>query len=242
MAKLRIMSTTNERLRQARIEAGFQTAKAAVDAFGWQEGAYRNHENGTQGRKVPLEAAKKYAAAFKVRLEWLLQGTGNKRASGNDFELQPVETGFIPVRGYTQAGQWNEFESFEDENHGDIEISRVRGPWSGLEQFAFLVKGNSMNADHIFDGDYVICVPYFEARPDIQHGDTAVIERVRNSAIERTVKEIEVEGRTVRFCPRSTSDRYKPISVKISRHMRDADDTEIRLVGLVIGTWRPRRL
>jgi len=48
------MATMGERLKQARVEAGFETAQAAADAFGWNAGAYRHHENGTRGFNADL--------------------------------------------------------------------------------------------------------------------------------------------------------------------------------------------
>lgn len=145
----------------------------------------------------------------------------------------------VPVVGFTQAGVWTEFESFEDDGFHGEQIPHVPGKWSKLQQYAFKVRGNSMDADRIFDGDFVVVVNYFEARSDIVDGDRVVIERVRNSATERTIKQIEIKGKEVHFCPRSSDSRYKPIIVKISHQMREADDTEVRLVGLVIGRWSP---
>lgn len=145
----------------------------------------------------------------------------------------------VPVVGFTQAGVWTEFESFEDDGFHGEQIPHVPGKWSKLQQYAFKVRGNSMDADRIFDGDFVVVVNYFDARSDIIDGDRVVIERVRNSATERTIKQVEVKGKEVHFCPRSTDSRHKPIIVKISHHMKEADDTEVRLVGLVIGRWSP---
>jgi hypothetical protein len=61
------------RLRLARQRAGFASAAAAAAEFGWPEGAYRHHENGTRGLKLPT--ARRYAKAFAVSLNWLLDGT-----------------------------------------------------------------------------------------------------------------------------------------------------------------------
>lgn len=151
----------------------------------------------------------------------------------------PHDTTNVPVVGFTQAGIWTEFESFEDDGFHGEQIPHVPGKWSKLQQFAFKVRGNSMDADRIFDGDFVVVVNYFDARSDIVDGDRVVIERVRNSATERTIKQIELKGNELHFCPRSTDSRYKPIIVKICKELKEADDTEVRLVGLVIGRWSP---
>ncbi len=59
-----------ERLRHARKEAGFKSASAAARANGWNEAAYRHHENGTRGYGIDQAIA--YGAAFSVSPSWLL--------------------------------------------------------------------------------------------------------------------------------------------------------------------------
>lgn len=78
------LSTPNERLRAARIAAGFNTARDAAKANGWVEPTYRGHESGP--RQVSRTAAIAYAKAFKVSLSWLL--TGREDEGGNvDVEV-----------------------------------------------------------------------------------------------------------------------------------------------------------
>ncbi|TNF19167.1 MAG: XRE family transcriptional regulator [Rhodobacteraceae bacterium] len=62
----------HERLRQARINAGFATVADAAKAFGWKYPTYAGHENGHRGMKT--HDVKKYADAFKVTEVWLLTG------------------------------------------------------------------------------------------------------------------------------------------------------------------------
>lgn len=60
------------RLRQARIQAGFKSARSAAIRFGWKPSTYASHENGQT--PVPHEAAIAYAKAFKTSHVWLLTG------------------------------------------------------------------------------------------------------------------------------------------------------------------------
>lgn len=143
---------------------------------------------------------------------------------------------FVKVIGVAQAGVWTEFEEFEDSEIHE-EISRISGKYPHLPQFAFKVRGNSMDLARIFDGDYVVAVPYFDARSDIADGDTVILERKRAGSIERTVKIAQVVGNEVHFCPKSSDPRFKPIVVKVKRDMREGDGTEVRLVGLVVGRY-----
>lgn len=67
----------NDRLRTARVQAGFRTASEATEKHGWKYPTYAGHENGLRGVKRP--DLLKYAAAFGVSPEWLL--TGRDRAA-----------------------------------------------------------------------------------------------------------------------------------------------------------------
>ena len=62
----------NARLKQARLEAGFSSATAAIETCGWNSSKYRAHENGQNSYKV--EDAKMYAKAYGVSSAWLLVG------------------------------------------------------------------------------------------------------------------------------------------------------------------------
>lgn len=70
----RHMSDPAERLRIARLRAGFETAKDAAEALGFPVSTYLGHENGSRG--YPAKKAEVYARKFKVREQWLLYGVG----------------------------------------------------------------------------------------------------------------------------------------------------------------------
>ncbi|MDO6485814.1 helix-turn-helix transcriptional regulator [Shimia thalassica] len=55
--------TIPNRLKEARIAAGFRSAREAADSFGWTGSTYAAHENGTRGIK-PSDI-EKYARAFR---------------------------------------------------------------------------------------------------------------------------------------------------------------------------------
>lgn len=63
-----------ERLRIARLRAGFETGKDAALAMGFPVSTYLAHENGSRG--YPAKKAATYARKFKVPEVWLLYGTG----------------------------------------------------------------------------------------------------------------------------------------------------------------------
>ena len=76
-----------QRLREARIAAGLETAAAAADTYGWNRNTYASNENGNA--TFSYRRAKEYAAAFGVRPEWLYDATGPIRPMAAE--------GFVPV-------------------------------------------------------------------------------------------------------------------------------------------------
>lgn len=76
----RRMETPADRLRIARMRAGFATAKEAAEALGFPVSTYLGHENGSRG--YPAKKAFTYARKFKVREQWLLYGVGPAPGEG----------------------------------------------------------------------------------------------------------------------------------------------------------------
>ena len=85
----------HERLRQARIEAKYETASGAAIAMGVRIPTYINHENGTAGLS---RAGARYARFFGVSLDWLLTGKGPRRPPAAGAPRA------IPVTGLVGAG------------------------------------------------------------------------------------------------------------------------------------------
>lgn len=72
----RCMQTPNDRLKATR-EKRYDTAVAAAEAIGVPVPTYIQHESGRRGSgSIPRKAAERYAAFFKVSLDWLLSGKG----------------------------------------------------------------------------------------------------------------------------------------------------------------------
>lgn len=61
-----------ERLKEARIEAGFKSGTEAAKHLGVPVATYNTHENGH--RSLTVLSAERYAKAFNVRSSWLLTG------------------------------------------------------------------------------------------------------------------------------------------------------------------------
>lgn len=83
---LRRMSERHERLRKARIGAGYRSAAEAARALDVRGSTYAAHENGQND--FDLDVAKRYAKKFGVRWEWILDGDGGELA---DQEVVPFD-------------------------------------------------------------------------------------------------------------------------------------------------------
>lgn len=81
------MPEPHQRLAQARLLAGYQTASEAADALGALRPTYLGHENGSRGFKGEAE---RYARFYKVSLEWLLTGRGEARPRSLDARVQAL--------------------------------------------------------------------------------------------------------------------------------------------------------
>lgn len=61
-----------DRLKRARIAAGYGSMRGAAERFEWSRGTYSGHEAGT--RRISEQEMAIYAAAFRCPLEWLRTG------------------------------------------------------------------------------------------------------------------------------------------------------------------------
>ena len=83
------MDTPGKRLKDARIKAGFKTARAGAERLALPYPTYAAHENGSRGI-LPEEAAR-YAKAFKTRPEWILYGEiGPEPLTGSGEPQRPL--------------------------------------------------------------------------------------------------------------------------------------------------------
>ena len=69
----------NERLRNARLAAGFVSATDAIEYCNWKGSTYRAHENGQNNFNV--EYATRYGKAYGVSASWLLLGEGSEEGA-----------------------------------------------------------------------------------------------------------------------------------------------------------------
>lgn len=125
------MSTEkHQRLKLARMAAGYGRQADASRAFDWNPNTYKSNENGAA--PFSYEQARAYAEAYKVRPDWLYSGVGVMTQRG------PREG--IPVIGKVSAGAEALFE--DDYAMGAAEDYLV--PWQVEDRIVLTVDGDSM--------------------------------------------------------------------------------------------------
>lgn len=217
--KMNAISDQGDRLRQARIDRGFKTAREACDRFGWNLSTYQQHENGTRG--ISRKAAMRYSQAFKRPLGWLLAG-----------ELEsPIDVFSISVNGFVAAGHWLEADQTMDAFVAeDVSVPAAPG-FAVAHQFAVKVMGQSLNKVAQPD-DVLVCADVIKTGVSVGNGDLVVVRRtsVDGARHEYSAKRYVVQkGARPVLMPESTDPRYqKPLPVE----GRDGETVEI--VGKVL--------
>ncbi|RWO22844.1 helix-turn-helix transcriptional regulator [Mesorhizobium sp.] len=95
-----------QRLKEARINAGFKSVADAAKSLSVPYQTYAAHENGN--RTFDNESAAKYARRYKVSLDWLLTGRGERKA-----DLSLPERLKQKMADLSQADIDESFELFE---------------------------------------------------------------------------------------------------------------------------------
>lgn len=105
------METMGQRLRRARMNAGYASATKAADAIGVSHSTYRAHENG-QNDYSPEDAAV-YARKFGSRASYLLTGEDAAHKAlieSFDPDMPEVLEADVQTRAQLQAGQIPEID------------------------------------------------------------------------------------------------------------------------------------
>lgn len=222
----------SERLREARQRAGYASATEAAEAFGWGVAGYRHHENGT--RSFGLDAAKKYARAFRVKPGWLLgmDGVDGSAPSPN------TPNSVLIVGGSVAAGVWREAKEVFDPFEIDAPPSVP-----DCERFGLVVEGYSMDLCYE-PGTVLDCISIYTNGVEPEAGDHVIVERIKPDGLrERTVKELTIKDGRYSLVPRSTRPEFSA-EIEIGSPSLDALDTdgEIRVIGFVVSAIPPRAL
>ncbi|KMO10403.1 peptidase S24 [Methylobacterium platani JCM 14648] len=157
----RVRAAQGERLRQARLAAGYRSARDAALQNAWPESTYRAHEAGT--RTIGQDDAERYAARFRrdgveVSAKGLLFGD-------DDAPDEGAQAGgmVVGVKGLISAGGL--IETGDEQPGPDGDLFRITVPF-GVPPgtIAFRVAGLSMYPKYEPD-DVVLCAEAGES-PD----------------------------------------------------------------------------
>lgn len=231
------MSAKSDRLRAARLAAGFKSTLAAAERLGVSPSTYRAHENGQN--EYDEAQAERYARAFHVTPAHLIFGDSAGIASGADVEgFEPQAMGRLPVRGEVAAGLWLETAPFLDDLDVTDFIDGLYVPPSMVQwTYCLRVRGTSINKIAP-DGSYLVCLDVLSGI-EVQERDVVIVERVRDdgSLREVTAKRLIRQDGNLALMPESDDPMWQNV-IKI-----DSDpyqmDAEIRIVAKVKHVIRP---
>ena len=209
------MEERHDRLRKARIAAGFKTQAEAVRRFGWNPNSYKSNENGNA--PFSFDQAQTYGKAYKVRSEWLYSGAGAMRADEG-----------VPILGKVGADPEGRIIRASGQGSPDMAPMPTGGTSAAV---ALEVDGHSMRgfAD---DGALV----YFEDQrtpptPDM-FGEVVVVQLARGG------DEADDEEILIKRLQRGTQDGLYDLESISGPPMRDV---ELRWAAEIIQITPPRQ-
>lgn len=138
--------TPADRLRAARLRAGYKSATKAAEALKVPGGTYAGHENGS--RAFDSETGQQYANAFRVRVAWLM--FGEQPASLQADMIDEVrEMVRVPL------DEWDPAEPDHASHVDSSQVGEDGGVLSGAQRYVPKLPG---------------AVPEIDVRPGAGHG------------------------------------------------------------------------
>lgn len=237
--------TMSDRLKKARVSAGFYKASDAINKFGWKASTYRAHES--RQNQFDATTALSYARAYGVNAGWLLTGEGDmalryaepsSRSPSPPMRLQERETSFnalIPIKGVVASGVWLEERVLSDSAENLRPSPFPADPAFPVEaQYDFTVGGASINKI-AQPGDNLRCVDLQASGLDAGDGDLVVLKRrASNGLIELSVRRMQRLGETTEFWPESTDPMWR--SPIVMTHGQSGEGLDTRVLAKVI--WK----
>lgn len=219
------MADPHERLKQARKDAGYKTARQAAEALGITYSTYAGHENGSVS--IPRDRALHYSQRFHITVDWLLTG----KQSSHLQNAKSLST--LPLIGEVQAGAWKEAVMYDSSEQTQIETPQA-DIIPGATQYWLRIVGDSVNRV-IPDGGHAQCVSVHDYARDTAdlyrraHNKLVVVERKRAGLHELTIKRLVVTDAGAQLHPVSTNPTHNgPIT------LAETGDDEVQIIAVVI--------
>lgn len=179
------------------------TLEQVAKAIGTTRQTISRYENNNINN-IPMDKIKKLAAALNTTQMEIL-------GMQDSIDYKPNK--YIPVLGRISAG----LPMYAEENIEDYISTNIKDDG---EYFALRVKGDSMNAAHIFEGNLLIV----RHQDMVENGEIAIV-MINNE--DATVKRFYCDGKTVTLMPQSTNPKHKP-------QIYDTKKTTVRIIGKVV--------
>lgn len=207
------MKTMGDRLREARIAAGFGSARAAATRHGWTISTYSAHENGQN--QYGESDAKEYAKRYKVLSGWLLTGEGPRTPPKQEDQEPRRKITEVPVLDWVSAGRLAEPNSqipvedvpllaFADLGRGDFFALTVQGTsMDRISPDGSVIIVNRSDKQLVSGRPYVFAIRGEATYKIWQGGDPPYLEPSSWDAAHKPIfikkaKDLEVVGRVRR--------------------------------------------
>lgn len=232
-----------------RLAATKQSAAGASKAAGLSADAIRNIKRAIDSGKpagVSASTLSALAPVLQTTTAYLLEGgPAPAPEAGSEATLGPALArtgGTPPFGGFPQAGNWAAVDEYFQQDTYDVpEFVQRNQRYPKVHQYAYQVRGNSMNKAGIEDGMWVVAanaLEFVDTYRDTESGDLVVVERTRFDGAERelTIKEVRYYRDRMELLPHSTEPHHKPIVVPLRGDMDDG--VEVRIIGVVLTSYR----
>lgn len=221
------MNTPHERLKQARITAGFDSASQAAERLGVPLATYQQHENGIRG--IPAKRAALYGTFFKAAPEWILYGRGSG-PGGKGSAPVIREARHVPIVGTAAANVWGDggqVDSLGDSVPVDLPAFEQN------ELFALRVHGPGMD-EHYLPSAVVIASTLKGL--EVRSGDHVIVRRRQGAMVEVSIREVAAKKGGAELWARSSDARlHEPLILSAKQ-----DDQTLQIAGVVIASYYVR--
>lgn len=174
-------------------------------------------------------------------LEWPRARVEAYYAAGGELvanSLDAGQIGSLMVVGVVQAGVWREALEWAPEDWRPAPIA-PDSRFPRQRQFGLEVRGPSMNEEYP-EGSVVICVRLFELGRDPVHGEHVICQRRSSEGVETTIKELRRgDDGSFWLWPRSSDPNFQA-PWHLAPPRQDDDNDDVRIVALVVGSYKPR--
>lgn len=191
-----------------------------------------------------LALLEKRRGALEAALHYLEHGREQDEvADGKKFapaSARRQQGAVIPITGEVAAGQWLDIDVEMDPRDFEQFPIAADPAYPYEAQYGLIVRGNSMN--RVFSsGEVLHCLDVWKASVEPEKDDIVIVERIRAQASQRevTAKRITKRGKLIVLSPDSTEAKWKPIEFN-PKDGHDGDE-EVRVVAVVLATYRPIR-